>query len=183
VKQLTSLIEAALFSAANPLTLGELRKLDREAEKAAVVEALEELKETYASRGHGVELVEVAEGYQVVTRPEHAEAIQRAHLVSRPRKLSPAAMETLAIVAYRQPVGRAEVEEIRGVNADGVLRSLQERGLVEPVERGEGLGRPLLYGTTPAFLELLGLKEIGALPRLEELSVELAPPPQPVLEE
>src|SRR5207253_2155671 len=94
----------------------------------------------------------------------------------RPRRLSPAALETLAIVAYRQPVGRSEVDEIRGVDSGAVIDKLAERGLVEVVTRGEGLGRPLLYGTTPQFLEILGLKDLDELPRLEELSVALRPP-------
>src|SRR5262249_39577467 len=84
-------------------------------------------------------------------------------------------METLAVIAYRQPVGRADIEEIRGVSAGGVLRSLQERGLIEVVGRSEALGRPLLYGTTALFLELLGLRDIGELPRTEEFSVALHP--------
>ena len=85
-------------------------------------------------------------------------------------------METLAIIAYRQPVGRAEIEEIRGVAADGVLRLLAERGLIDVVGRSEALGRPLLYGTTPAFLEMLGLRDLAGLPRAEELTVALTPP-------
>ena len=94
----------------------------------------------------------------------------------RPRRLSPAALETLAIVAYKQPVGRIEVDEIRGVDSGAVIDKLVERGLIEIASRGEGLGRPLLYGTTPSFLELLGLKDLEELPRLEELSVALRPP-------
>lgn len=178
---LTSLVEAALFSAPSPLSLNELKKLDRESSKQEFSVALEELKEHYSQVGSGVELVEIADGFQIITRPEHADAILRAHIVQKPRKLSAAAMETLAIIAYRQPVGRAEIEEIRGVAADGVLRSLQERGLVDPVERGEGLGRPMLYGTTSGFLELLGINAVGELPQLEELSVELTPPAPPRL--
>ena len=181
MNQLTSLVEAALFSASTPLSLNELKKLDREFGKPEFAAAIEELKQQYSQNGHGVELVEIADGFQIITRPEHADAILRAHIVQKPRKLSPAAMETLAIIAYRQPVGRAEIEEIRGVAADGVLRSLQERGLVDAVERGEGLGRPMLYGTTGGFLELLGINAIGELPHLEELSVELTAPAPPLL--
>ena len=99
----------------------------------------------------------------------------RARALREYRKLSRPALETLAVIAYRQPVGRAEVEEIRGVSADGMLRMLQERELIEIVGRAEGMGRPLLYGTTAKFLELLGLSELGALPRLEEFSVSLRP--------
>ena len=94
----------------------------------------------------------------------------------RAPQLTAAALETLAIIAYRQPVGRAEIEEIRGVSAGGVLRSLHERGLIEVVGRGEGLGRPLLYGTTPLFLEQLGLRDLAELPRAEELTIALRPP-------
>ncbi|HLB36367.1 MAG TPA: SMC-Scp complex subunit ScpB [Gemmatimonadales bacterium] len=172
---LTKLLEAALFAAARPVTLDELLGLEPEATEEEVRSALSELQGVYDVGGHGVELVELAEGFQVLTRRECAEAIAQAQLVSRPRRLSVAAMETLAIIGYRQPVGRAEIEEIRGVAVDGVLRLLQERGVIDVVGRGEGLGRPLLYGTTPAFLELLGLKSISELPRLEDLSVALKP--------
>jgi segregation and condensation protein B len=180
VRALTKLLEAALFSAARPVTLEELLALEPEAGEEDVRLALAELKDLYDLGEHGVELVELAEGFQVLTRRECAEAIAQAQLVSRPRRLSVAAMETLAIIAYRQPVGRAEVEQIRGVVADGVLRLLQERGLIDVVARGEGLGRPLLYATTPAFLELLGLKDLRELPRLDELSVALRPEPEEV---
>jgi segregation and condensation protein B len=176
VNRLTQLVEAALFSADSPLSLSELAKLDRDASKADIQAALQELRDKYATAGHGIELTELAQGYQILTRPEFAEAIAQAHLVTRPRRLSAAALETLAIIAYRQPVGRAEVEEIRGVSVEGVLRSLQERGLIDVVGRAEGMGRPLLYGTTAAFLELLGLAGLKDLPRIEELSVALRSP-------
>ena len=173
---IAQLFEAALFAADHVLSLSELHRLAPEATEDEVRAALEELREHYEAHGHGVELTEVADGYQVVSRRELADAIAEAHLVSRPRKLSRAALETLALIAYRQPVGRAQIEEIRGVSVEGVLRSLQERGVVEAVGRAEGLGRPLLYGTTPSFLELLGIKGIEDLPRLEELSVALHAP-------
>lgn len=176
MNRLAQLFEAALFAAAHPLPLAELTKLDPEASEGEVRAALEELRAHYNGGGHAIELAEVAEGFQLLTRAEFAEAIAEAQLVSRPRRLSPAALETLAIIAYRQPVSRADVEEIRGVQVDGVLRMLQERGLVDVVGRGDGLGRPLLYGTTPAFLELLGIRDLSELPRLEELSVALSPP-------
>lgn len=176
MNRLTQLVEAALFSAGSPLSLGALAALDSEADTADVQAALEELRERYVTGGHGVELTQVADGYQILTRREFADAIAQAQLVTRPRRLSAAALETLAIIAYRQPVGRAEIEEIRGVSAEGVLRSLQERGLIDVVGRAQGLGRPLLYGTTTAFLEVLGLASLEDLPRLEELSVALQSP-------
>jgi segregation and condensation protein B len=175
VSPLAQLLEAALFSAARPLTAEELATLEPEATLADVRAALEQLREHYDFNQHGVELVELAGGYQILTRPVHAAAIERAQFSVRTPKLTAAALETLAIIAYRQPVGRAEIEEIRGVSAGGVLRALQERGLIEVVGRSEQLGRPLLYGTTPSFLELLGLKDLSDLPRADELTIALQP--------
>jgi len=176
VNPLTQLLEAALFAAAHPLSIGDLGRIAPEATPSEVHEALGALRAHYDEGGHAVELIEVADGFQIVTRARFAEAVAEAQLVRRPRKLSQAALETLALIAYRQPVSRAEIEEIRGVSVEGVLRSLQERGVVEPVGHGEGLGRPLLYGTTSLFFELLGLRSQEDLPRLEELAVALRPP-------
>jgi len=178
VSPLAKLLEAALFAASRPLTLDELATLDESAGLEGTRAALEELRASFAGADHGVELLEIADGWQFLTRPEYAEAIERAQFALRPRRLSPAALETLAIIAYRQPVGRIEVDEIRGVDSGAVIDKLVERGLVEIQSRGEGLGRPLLYGTTPPFLEILGLKSLDDLPRLEELSVALRPPAQ-----
>lgn len=175
MNRLTRLLEAALFSASRPLGERELRALDPGATPDEVRAALRELEIVYEEGGHGVQLAQVADGYQLLTRAELAEAIAEAHIVDRPRKLSAAALEALAIVAYRQPVGRSDVEEIRGVATDGVLRLLVDRGLIEVIGRSDGLGRPLLYGTTPRFLEVLGLQGIDQLPRLDELSVALTP--------
>jgi segregation and condensation protein B len=175
VKPLTQLIEAALFSASRPLTVEELAALDPEATLAEVRSSLGQLGEIYEFNHHAVELVELAGGWQILTRPAFAEAIERARITLRGSKLTPAALETLAVIAYRQPVGRADIEEIRGVSASGVLRTLQERGLIEVVGRSEGLGRPLLYGTTPQFLEVLGLEDLSNLPDAEDLTIALHP--------
>jgi len=176
VSPLAKLLEAALFAASRPLTLEELLTLEPEAGEAGVRAAMAELAARYTGDEHGVELVEIAEGWQFLTRREFAEALERAQFALKPRRLSPAALETLAIIAYRQPVGRLEVDEIRGVDSGAVIDKLAERGLIDVVSRGEGLGRPLLYGTTPSFLEILGLKDLEELPRLDELSVALRPP-------
>lgn len=173
---LAQLIEAALYAAARPLTVEELAVLDPDASLADVRTALDQLREAYDFGQHAVELVEMAGGFQVLTRPAFAQALERAQFTARAPRLTAAALETLAIIAYRQPVGRSEIEEIRGVSAGGVLRSLQERSLIEVVGRSEALGRPLLYGTSPAFLELLGLRDLADLPRAEELSIALQPP-------
>ena len=172
---LSQLIEAALFSAPRPLTVEELATLDADATLADVRTGLDELKELLDFAQHGVELVEMAGGWQILTRPALAEAIERAQFTVRTPRLTGAALETLAIISYRQPVGRAEIEEIRGVSAGGVLRSLQERGLIEVVGRSEAIGRPLLYGTTALFLELMGLRDLADLPRTDEFTVALRP--------
>ena len=178
---LVQLIEAALFGASRPLTVEELAVLDPDASLADVRAGLDQLRDAYDFNQHAIELVEMAGGFQLLTRPAFAQALERAQFTVRASRLTPAALETLAIIAYRQPVGRSEIEEIRGVSAGGVLRSLQERGLIEVVGRSEALGRPLLYGTTPMFLELLGLKDLTDLPRAEELSIAIQPP-QPLAE-
>ena len=173
---LAQLLEAALFAAARPVTVEELVTLDADASLDDVRAALDQLREHYDFDGHGVEVVELGGGFQILSRPAFAAAIERAQLNQRQPRLTSAMLETLSVIAYRQPVGRAEIEEIRGVSAAGVLRSLQERGLIEVTGRSEGLGRPLLYGTTPLFLELLGLADLANLPRAEELSIALQPP-------
>jgi segregation and condensation protein B len=175
VTPLAQLLEAALFSACRPLTVEELATLDPDATAADARVALEQLREHYDFNQHGVELVELAGGYQILSRPIHAASIERAQFSVRAPKLTAATLETLAVIAYRQPVGRLEIEEIRGVSAGGVLRSLQERGLIEVVGRSEALGRPLLYGTTPLFLELLGMRDLADLPKAEELTIALRP--------
>ncbi|MGI9091306.1 MAG: SMC-Scp complex subunit ScpB [Gemmatimonadaceae bacterium] len=164
-----------MFASARPVPNEALGQLDPESSAAAVAAALDEIREHYNSEGHGVELVTVGDGWQILTRPEYTEAIERAQLAARPQRLSAAALETLAIIAYRQPIGRAEIEEIRGVGAGAILKSLQERGLADVVGRGEGMGRPLLYGTTPVFLEHFALRHLGELPRADELAVALRP--------
>jgi segregation and condensation protein B len=178
VTPLAKLLEAALFASNRPIALEELAALDPDASQAVVRLALDEIREHYDAEGHGVELVELGGGWQILTRAEYTEAIERAQLAARPQRLSAAALETLAIIAYRQPIGRAEIEEIRGVAVGGVLKSLHERGLIDVVGRGEGLGRPLLYGTTPIFLEYFALRHLEELPRADELAVALRAEPR-----
>ena len=170
---LAKLLEAALFAAPRPVAFDALAALDPEASPAAVSSALDELREHYDVDGHGVELVEQGGGWQILTRAEYAEAIERAQVAVRPQRLSAAALETMAIIAYRQPIGRAEIEEIRGVAVGSVLKSLHERGLIDIVGRSEGIGRPLLYGTTPQFLEQFALRHLEELPRADELAIAL----------
>jgi len=170
---LAKLLEAALFASGRPIASDELAELDPEASPAAVQAALNELHEHYDVDGHGVELVEIGGGWQILTRAEYTEAIERAQLAARPHRLSAAALETLAIIAYRQPISRIEIEEIRGVQVGSVLKSLHERGLIDVTGRAEGLGRALLYGTTSLFLEHFGLRHLEELPRADELAIAL----------
>jgi len=175
VSPLAKLLEAALFASSAPISLENLVALDPDASDDDVAGALAELGTRYDEAGHGVELIEAGGGWQILTRAEYTDAIERAQLASRPARLSAAALETLAIIAYRQPIGRAEVEEIRGVNCGAILKSLHERALIEVTGRAEGMGRPLMYGTTPLFLEQLAIRHLDELPRADELAVALRP--------
>lgn len=174
MERLTKIIEAALFAAARPLSVDELKGLDADATVKTVRAALDELRE-HLDDGHAIELAEIGGGFQLLSRREFAEVLERARLVQRPRRLSRAALETLAIIAYRQPVSRLEIEDIRGVSSEGVVRMLLERELIDVAGRSEALGRPLLYATTPYFLEHLGLNAVEELPRVDELAVLLRP--------
>ncbi|MBA2566170.1 MAG: SMC-Scp complex subunit ScpB [Gemmatimonadetes bacterium] len=171
---LKAIVEALLFASDEPLPLHRLAAVLEESSPDELLSAIRELNAGYAAAGAALEAREIGGGWQLLTRPELDPWIVR--LAARPprARLSQPALETLAIVAYKQPVNRIELEEIRGVNVEGVLRTLIERDLVTVVGRDEGLGRPLLYGTTPAFLAYFGLTGINDLPRLDELEVFLA---------
>jgi segregation and condensation protein B len=169
----SQIVEAILFASEAPLKTDEIVRADESLDEDVVERAVAELRAFYDQTERSYELLEVAEGYQVLTRPAFATYLERFDTVPRPSRLSGPALEALAIIAYRQPIGRIEVEYIRGVSSAGVIRSLQDRGLVEVVGRAEGLGRPLLYGTTQRFLEHFGFASLEELPRPEELPVVL----------
>lgn len=172
------LVEALLFASEAPLSAADLARGDEMLDEEAVERAIAELKAEYEAEDRAFGIFEIAGGYQILTRPEYAHVLERFDTVPVNTRLSSAALETLGVIAYRQPVGRAEVEEIRGVGAGGVLKTLLERNLIEVVGRGEGLGRPLLYGTTRFFLEHFGFQSLAELPRSDELSVILAERPK-----
>ncbi len=164
--ELQSLVESLLFVADQPVTARQLAgALD--AEEAAVEKALSALDEVYVQGERGVRLQRHGDRVQLVTAPETALYVQRFLGLELSGPLSQAALETLAIVAYRQPVTRAQVEAIRGVNSDGVLRTLVSRALIEEVGRLDQVGRPILYGTTFEFLQQFGLRNLNELPLLE----------------
>jgi len=167
------IVEATLFASQTPLTPAELSRADEALDVTTVREALQALRERYDSEEHAFQVYQLGDGFQILTRPEFAPYLERFDSVPRPPTLSRAALETLAIIAYRQPIGRIEVEEIRGVATASVLRTLQDWELIEVVGRAEGLGRPLLYGTTAHFLDHFGFQSLDELPRPEELPVAL----------
>ena len=169
----TQIVEAVLFASDAPLTADEIARADELLDEDLVEDALQMLRAEYDDAQRSFQIVEVAEGYQILTRPEFAPYLERFDNVPRPSRLSGPALETLAIISYRQPIGRLEVEYIRGVNSSGVIRTLQDRRLIDIVGRAEGLGRPLLYGTTSEFLEHFGFKSLEDLPRPDELPVVL----------
>lgn len=169
----SQIVEAVLFASDAPLKADEIARADEQLDEDRVEVALAELRRHYDESERAFQVVEVAEGFQLLTRPDFAPYLERFDTVPRPSRLSGPALETLAIIAYRQPIGRVEVEYIRGVSSAGVIRSLQDRALIEVVGRGEGLGRPLLYGTTSRFLEHFGFSTLDELPRPEELPIVL----------
>jgi segregation and condensation protein B len=168
-ERLIGIVESVLFACAEPITLARLADVVAGPSKRELRAALAALGERAERERRGVRLVEVAGGWQYRTAPEHAEWVRRL-FKQRPRRLTRATLETLAIVAYKQPITRAEVEAIRGVDVDSVLASLLGRKLVKIVGRKDVIGRPLLYGTTRQFLEVFGLRDLTSLPGLTEVA-------------
>src|SRR2546426_3332791 len=194
---LTRVIEALLFSAQKPLSIREIATAIKGAEgdpagagpnefsrvrEAEVAAALEQLKIDYVEQQRAFQLIEKAEGWQLATDPQYAQWVRQLFPAPKPARLSAPALETLAIIAYRQPITRADVEAVRGVVIEGVLQTLMERGLVKVAGRAEIPGRPLLYETTQFFLDHFGLRNLDELPNVEELRkryLPVAPQPQP----
>jgi segregation and condensation protein B len=196
--ELKFILESLLFSAQKPLSPSELRDIftraaaeeDADAtvkglkkiKEAEIVGALEELAKEHEAAARSYRLVCVAGSWQFVTQPEFAPWLKAlVGVKARPSRLSQPALETLAIIAYRQPMTRAEIEQIRGVSVDGTMQTLLERGLVEQSGRAEVIGRPALYSTTTTFLEYLGLKSLEDLPAADELRrIPIEKPEAPV---
>jgi segregation and condensation protein B len=193
---LAKVIEALLFSAPRPLSAKEIVDLLRRAGgadefspnefartvEAEVAAALEQLKIEYIEQTRAFQPVEKAEGWQLATDPKYAQWVRQLFPEPKPARLSAPALETLAIIAYRQPITRADVEAVRGVTIEGVLQTLMERGLVKISGRAEIPGRPLLYETTQFFLDHFGLRNLDELPNVEELRkryLPVAPRPAP----
>lgn len=163
------IIEALLFASAHPLTVSEIRKVVKSLTPAQIEKAVCMLKEEYASQGRSFEVLEIANGYEIATQKEFAPWILKIELQKKARQATQSALETLAILAYKQPATRAEIEELRGVDVSAVLVTLMERGLVKITGKKEVPGRPFLYGTTEKFLEHFGLKSLAGLPSITEI--------------
>jgi segregation and condensation protein B len=175
---LQSNLEALLFVSDEPLNLKRLAEVIEGASREELSKALDDLMQRYEEEKYGIQLVEIAGGYQLCTKPACADAINKLFEKRRKRTLSKAALETLAIIAYKQPITRGEVEAIRGVNVDGAVHTLLERRLVKIAGRQDAPGRPFLYRTTKSFLQYFGLKNLKDLPKVEDVSQGLNQQPQ-----
>jgi segregation and condensation protein B len=174
--QLKSILESLLFASDGPLTAARLAEVVEGVERKEIAAALAEMQSEYDAAGRGFRLSEVAGGYQMRTARENADWVKKLYR-DRPARMSKATLETLAIIAYKQPITRAEMEAIRGVDVDGVVATLLDRRLIRIVARKDVPGRPFLYGTTPEFLQLFNLKDLGQLPTLKEMEEMTLPEP------
>ncbi len=172
LRELKAIVEALIFASPEPVTLATLVKLLDDEPSEHIEEALAAVRQDWQREG-GLELVEVAGGYQIVTRPELSEWVRRLFHEHSKQRLSLPALETLAVVAYRQPITGPEIAEIRGVNTSGVLGTLVERRLIKVTGRKAVVGRPFLYSTTREFLDRFGLKDLSDLPKVEDMAEAL----------
>lgn len=166
-----SLFEALLFVSSEPLLFHNVKRIIDISEDE-FRKIMSELMTEYNNREGGILITEVAKGYQMVTNPKHASLIRMFLGVQASNKLSMAALETLAIIAYKQPITKAEIERVRGVNSDGVLKTLLDKRLIKVIGKKEAPGRPLFYGTTQEFLQYFGLRDLTELPTIKDLSRE-----------
>ena len=166
---LSALLEAIIYLAEEPVSLEAIQKALPDVDRSELQQKLNELVERYRAAEHGIEVREVAGGYRFSTKPEHHEVLK--HFIKSqipPTRLSLAALETLAVIAYKQPVTLPEIQDIRGVHASGVIKTLLDKKFITTAGRKEVLGRPILYKTTKEFLVHFGLKDLGELPSMEE---------------
>ncbi len=168
-----ALIESLLFVSGEPVTLATLKSIT-DLPETELLSLLADMIQEYKQSNRGMLITEIANGYQMVSNPAHSQWIKKMKSTTTSNKLSIPALETLAIIAYKQPIIKAELEQIRGVNSDGVIKTLLDRRLIKIMGRKEMPGKPLLYGTTREFLQYFGLKDLTELPTLKELTREEA---------
>lgn len=166
--QIKQIIEALLFTSDKPLTITQIKEVLEDVDTRMIKSQIEQLRRDYTDTKRSFNIVEIAGGFQISTDPRYAPWLQKLYRKSHQERLSRPSLETLAIIAYRQPITRLEIEDIRGVNVDGVLKTLLEKSLVRIYGRKQVPGRPFLYSTTRQFLEFFGLGSLEDLPRLEE---------------
>lgn len=164
-----NLVEAVLFSSPRPMPVNELKRLLPSRHKGGVRGIIACLNNKYMVGSHSFRIREVGGGFQFYLLPDYAVGVEKYFSVQRDRRLTPAGLETLAIVAYKQPITKGEIEQIRGVSVDGVIQTLLERKLIKPAGRANRIGRPLLYATTQKFLEYFGINSLEQLPKLSEV--------------
>lgn len=169
-ERIKAAIESLIFVNNKPLLLDDIKKVFPELEGAQIRDLTDTLKKEYETRGSGVRIIEIAGGFQMATAVENADIIKEFYKIKHTERLTGPSLETLAIVAYKQPVTRIDIEAVRGVNCDGVVRSLLEKNLIRIVGRKEVIGRPFVYGTTHFFLDYFGLKSLTELPKIEEFA-------------
>jgi segregation and condensation protein B len=170
IQNYKSALEAILFVSEKPVVLDQLKEVFGELKASQIHDLIKQLQEEYVAREAGLMIMEIAGGFQMLSGSHAAAYIREFYKTKTKEKLSRPALESLAIIAYKQPVGRAEVEVIRGVNSDGTIAHLLNKGLIKIVGRKEVPGRPFLYGTTKEFLEYFGLKSLEDLPKIEEFT-------------
>jgi len=165
------IVEALLFAVQEPISVRKISEIVEGTEAKEIREVIQQLREEYDTNDMVFQIEEIANGFQLLSRPEYHEWISKIRKKSGESKLSQQALETLSIIAYKQPIIRADIEAIRGVQSGQMIRTLIEKGLVKITGRDEVLGRPLLYGTTTKFLDHFGLKSIKDLPKVEDLEM------------
>jgi len=166
---LKKVVEALIFASDGPIALTTIAKILENTNGVDLQQVVQDLNDDYTHSGHSLQIVEVAGGVQITTQPQYASWVKKLYQGRTSQRLSHAALEALAIIAFKQPISKVEISAIRGVNSDGVVKNLLERRLITISGRGEGVGRPLLYSTTPQFLQYFGINEISDLPRPREI--------------
>ncbi|MDD5005663.1 MAG: SMC-Scp complex subunit ScpB [Candidatus Omnitrophica bacterium] len=172
--ELKGAVEAIIFISERPVSAEEILNVLEGLDLETIKSIVEEIKKDYEQRNSGIKLIEVAGGYQMLTSPNYATFIKKFYKIKHAEKLTLPSLETLAIVAYKQPVTKVEIEAIRGVNVDGVIKNLIEKSLIRIVGRKEVVGRPFVYGTTRNFLEYFGLNSLQELPPVEDFVQSLS---------
>ncbi len=169
-EEILAIVEALIFVSKEPVTMRDLARLFKGVDKALIQAQIDQLKMLYSADNRGLQLIEVASGFQITTRPEHNEWVRELLDPKSPARLSTQALETLAVIAYKQPATLPEIIELRGIKSGGVVKTLLERRLIRILGRKEVVGRPLLYGTTKEFLLQFGLKDLDDLPKIEDFA-------------